>query len=263
GDDLRFSGVSHADQAALEIALRLGEALGLEVLTISAGPVGCERALRDASACGAQHVLRLDMPSVSESRDVAAALAEAAGAAAVIVCGDHSIDRGSGSVPAFIAHHRQAAQALGLVSLDLPASTAGALRAVRRLDGGRREVLSVPLPCVVSVESSVASLRRASLRRALAAESATVPSRSITVAHRAEAGGSIASFRPRPRALSAPSGAALDRVRQLTDADTAPAHGETIDLEPRAAAERVLAALRDWGYLSPDPARPTRPRDER
>lgn len=248
--DERFAGVSPADRAALETALVLGERFGIEVLALSVGPAGADRVLRDALACGAHHVLRLDAPADLDSRDVGAALADAAGAAQVIVCGDHSLDRGSGTVPAYIAHHRHAAQALGLVSIDLDTSSIDALRAVRRLDGGRRELVTVPLPCVVSVESSVASLRRAPLRRALVADGATVDARSPSIVERPAAPSVVTPFRPRARVLPAPSGEdALERIKQLTDAAATSAHGDTIELPPREAAERIAATLRQWGHL--------------
>jgi electron transfer flavoprotein beta subunit len=249
-DDDRFAGVSPADQAALEIALQLGTALGLDVTALSAGPAGADGVLRQAIAAGADHVLRLDLPAAAASRDVGVALAQACGSAAIVVCGDHSLDRGSGSVPAFIAHHLEHAQALGLVSIDVPASTAAAVRAVRRLDAGRREVLSVPMPCVLSVESSVASLRRAPLPRALRAGTTAVETRAIAHSIDQAPLGVITPFRPRARVLPAPVGAgALDRIRQLTDAGTAPARGETVELAPDLAAAKIAATLREWGYL--------------
>jgi electron transfer flavoprotein beta subunit len=250
-DDARFAGVSPADQAALELALLAGQTWGVDVLAVTAGPAVADRALRDALACGAQRALRLDLDAATDSRDVGAALADATSGARLVVCGDHSLDRGSGSVPAYIAHHRRVAQALGLVSIDLSVSTSDTLRAVRRLDGGRREVLSIPVPCVVSVESSVASLRRASLRRALASETATIESLRPTIIRRVTPPAVIAPYRPRARILQGPSGTdALARVRQLTDAGTTSAHGEVVELPPRAAAARIVLALQQWGYLS-------------
>lgn len=253
GDDDRFTGVSPADQTALEVALQLGEAFGMDVVALSAGPVGAEAVLRDALACGAQRAQRLDLARATESRHVGAALADAVRDAQIVVCGDHSLDRGSGSVPAYIAHGLDAAQALGLVSIDIAASSPQVLHAVRRLDGGRREVVSVPTPCVISVEHSVASLRRASLRRALAADTAPigVDRPSFAGSERPGVVGQITPFRPRARVLPAPVGAdALDRVRQLTDAGSAPSRGETVYLPPREAAERIVATLRQWGYLA-------------
>ena len=62
----------------------------------------------------------------------------------------------------------------------------------------------------------------------------------------------VAPYRPRPRVVAAPTGAALARVLQLTDA-VAPtvATRELLTLAPDAAAERILLGLREWGYDLP------------
>jgi electron transfer flavoprotein beta subunit len=249
--DDRFAGVSPADLAALEVALRLGEALGVLVMAVACGPTGAERALRDALACGAASAIRIDTPADADSRDVAFELAQATAGATIVVCGDYSLDRGSGSVPAFIAHHRRAAQALGLVQLELDRCHAGAVHALRRLDGGRREVLTVPTPCILSVEGSVATLRRAGLKQSLASRTAAVELRVSPPTHHHTAPATVTPYRPRARVLLSPQGDdALTRLRAITDLGAAPARGETVELEPRAAAERIAAALREWGYLS-------------
>jgi electron transfer flavoprotein beta subunit len=257
GDD-RFAGVSPADRAALEMALRLADRLGTTVTAITAGPAGAERALRDAVAAGAQRAVRLDMAADADSRDVAFELAQVLADAPIVLCGDYSLDRGSGSVPAFIAHHRRIAQALGLVDIDVAGTTATAattatatVHATRRLDGGRREVLAVPLPCVLSVEGSLATLRRAPLPRALASQSAPIDVVATPPAHHHGAPAIVTAYRPRARVMPAPTGDdVLDRLRRLTDAGTAPSRGETVVLEPRAAAVRIVDALRGWGYLT-------------
>ncbi|MFN8021767.1 MAG: mycofactocin-associated electron transfer flavoprotein beta subunit [Acidimicrobiales bacterium] len=250
GDD-RFADVSPADRAALEVALRLADSSGDTVTAIAAGPAGADRILRDAIAAGASRAIRLDMPTDSDSRDVAFELAQLLGDASVVLCGDYSLDRGSGSVPAFVAHHRRAAQALGLVSVDVAASgsASGRVHAVRRLDGGRREVLSVPMPCVLSVEGSVAVLRRAPLPRVLAARTATIEVVTAPPAHHKSSPAIVTPYRPRARVMSPPHGSALDRVRSLTDTGAASARGETVELPPREAAARIVAALREWGHL--------------
>ena len=78
------------------------------------------------------------------------------------------MDRGTGSVPAFLAHELGNAQALGLVEVDTGHAVDRAVdcACVRRLDGGRREVLDVAAPAVLSVEGSVRRLRRAPLAAA-------------------------------------------------------------------------------------------------
>jgi electron transfer flavoprotein beta subunit len=251
--DDRFAGVSPADRSALELALCLAESLGTNVTVLTAGPSGAERALRDSIAAGAAHAVRLDMPADADSRDVAFELAQLLGDATIVLCGDYSLDRGSGSVPAFIAHHRRIAQALGLVAIDVDktASVAGdVVHATRRLDGGRRELLAVSTPCVLSVEGSLATLRRAPLPRALASRSAPIHVVPTPPAHHHGAPTIVSPYRPRARVMPAPVGDdALDRLRLLTDTGAGPARGETVSLEPRAAAERIAAALRTWGYL--------------
>ena len=93
--DDRFAGISAADQSALELALRTAEARGDDVVAITVGPVGAERALRDALACGASRAVRIATePGVSSLR-TASALADEIGAADVVWCGDYSADRGS------------------------------------------------------------------------------------------------------------------------------------------------------------------------
>jgi electron transfer flavoprotein beta subunit len=250
-DDERFAGVSPADRAALEIALTLGAERGEPVVVMTAGPTGADRALRTAVACGASRVVRIDLPVDAESRDVADALADEierldSNGTSVVVCGDYSLDRGTGSVPAYLAHRLGAAQALGLVAVE----TAGTIRATRRLDGGRREVLEVPTPCVLSVEGSVATLRRAGLRQLLDAQAVPVHVVAATAGRHATAA-VVTPYRPRARALAAPVGdQALDRLRALTDAGGTSTRGETVVFAPRDAAARIVQALRDWGYLA-------------
>jgi electron transfer flavoprotein beta subunit len=282
-DDERFAGVSPADRAALEVALTLGAERGEPVVVMTAGPAGADRALRTAVACGAARVVRIDLPVDAESRDVADALTDAierldSNGASVVVCGDYSLDRGTGSVPAYLAHRLGAAQALGLVAVETAGqsasgttvetaaktaggttvetagqtagASAGAIRATRRLDGGRREVLDVPMPCVLSVEGSVATLRRAGLRQMLESQSAMVHVVAATPGRHATAV-VVTPYRPRARALAAPTGdQALDRLRALTDTGSTSTRGETVVLAPRDAAARIVQALHDWGYLA-------------
>ena len=243
--DARFGGVSEADAAALELALRTAEAWGARVRVVSAGGPDADRALRDALAAGAHDVVRVDLDTRAASAVTAAALADAVADAALVWCGDYSPDRGSGSVPVFLAAHLGAAGAFGAVAVDVLDDR---LHIVRRLDGGRREVLDVTAPAVISVEGAVASLRRAPLAATLRAErhevrvidGPTLPD----VPHRP-----LRPFRPRPRGVPAPRGAtALDRVRELTGTTaTSSNRTEVVHLEPQAAAERILEALRQWG----------------
>ena len=195
--------------------------------------------------------VRVDLPFGTASRVVAACIAPLISHASVVLCGDYSPDRGTGSVPAFLAHELGFAQALGLIDIDL--RTPHDTTALRRLDGGRRERLAITGPIVASVEGSTARLRRAPLRSMLGTKRIeTMPGRALIAADSVTT--LARPYRPRPRVLAGPAGATtLDRVRAITDASAAVSHGETVVLEPAAAADRILATLGDWGYIS-DPS---------
>ena len=252
--DWRTSGASDADRAALEWALRLGAAWREPVVAVTAGTTAADAVLREALAVGAKSALRVDVPADAPSSAVAAAIAGALGdvldeAPTLVLCGVWSLDRGSGSVPAFLAAELGAAQALGLVSL---ASAHGAILAERRLDRGARERVRVPLPAVCSVEGASARLRRAGLPAVIAASEDA----RITVTRSGPAP-VVASepvrthpYRPRAKELPPPaSPLARERVLALTGILTDRDPPQTLVLDPSAAADELLAKLAAWGYL--------------
>ncbi len=138
-----------------------------------------------------------------------------------MICGDYSSDRGTGSVPAFLAHELGAAQALGLVAVDTATAdttgtTDGAMRVVRRLDGGRREVLAVAAPAVLSVEGSVRRLRRAGLAATVRSKTAAVElvASPIASGDHHQVAALVTPYRPRARTLTRADGlGAVPRAR--------------------------------------------------
>lgn len=248
--DTSVPGLSAADEAAIEMALRHGEAIRTTVIAVTVGGAPSDAGLRIALACGAKTAIRVDAPDGMDSAAVAAALTPVVAHSAAVWCGDYSSDRGTGSVPAFLAAQLRRQQALGLIGVEF----ADQLRVTRRLDGGRREVLRITGPAVMSVEGSIARLRRASLRPALAAQSAEVlPYGTSVVLHGNTSTAVVRPYRPRARVLPAPTGdTPLDRLRALTDASSAPQPGETVTAPPAEAAARIIAVLAGWGYLELD-----------
>jgi electron transfer flavoprotein beta subunit len=247
--DERFMGASDADLAALEWSLRLAEAWGGEVVAACAGPAGADAMLRDALAAGAARAVRCELRGSSSS--AAAALAQAFDGFDVIVCGDQSRDRGSGSVPALLAAELGAAQALGLVKLE--PEEASSIWAERRLDGGRRERLRVRPPSVLSVEGATARLRRAPLQGVLRAGHLEVEC--VDAASKAGDGaparGRLRPYRPRARTLDPPDPElpARERILKLTGALVTRGGRQVVRGEPAEAAEQLLDALRAWGYI--------------
>ncbi len=246
--DTRWAGVSAADEAALETALRLSDGGRGTVTVVCLGPPAADGELRRAIATGASRAVRIDGSTALDSRHVATELAGVVGGSDLVLCGDFSLDRGTGSVPAFLAHELGAAQALGLLQVAAPAGDT-TLRCLRRLDGGRREVLDVRPPAVISVEGSVARLRRASLGAVVGSKAAPIAVVKAVADEHATAA-VVFAYRPRARVLPPPHGDVLDRVRGILDVGGAiTSHGESVVLEPAAAAERIVDQLAAWGYL--------------
>jgi electron transfer flavoprotein beta subunit len=244
------TGMSDADRAALEWALRLGEHWGRDVVAVTAGPAAAAGVLRTALAAGASRAVRADLPVDAASDSVAAALAAAVPDGEVWLCGDHSLDRGSGSAPAFLAAQVDAAQALGLVYLE-PAGD-GVLTAERRLDGARRERLRVPAPAVLSVESATARLRRAPLPALVDTRAADIAVTPAPSAVRREPAGHVRPFRPRARSLPGPDPAlpARERLLVLTGALSERTPPRLVTAGPEEAADELVRFLRDTGYLT-------------
>ena len=257
--DDRFSGASPADLSALEWGLRLA---GTDpIIAITVGPPAAESILRDALAVGASDVVRVDGSTDWPSKAVASELAAVVTALderspiRLVCTGNHSLDRGSGSVPAFLASELGWPQALGLVSAE---DSGQPLTVERRLDRGRRERLAVEGPAVISFETGP-ELRRAPLGGALAAKSATV--RAVEATGRPHPGSrhdqglqviGQGPFRPPTNVKPAPTGSTHDRLAALTGAGTAPiATSQVHEIPPAEAARLTVERLVEWGYLEP------------
>ncbi len=247
----REVGVSPADRAAVEVARRLASSWSAESLVVSVGPSEADPVLVELASAGIDGVLRVDAPRGADSASVGRSLAAALGPRRpdVVVCGDYSSDRGSGSVPGFLAHHLGAAQALGLV--EVRSEGPGSVRVVRRLDGGRRERALVDAPAVLSVEGSVAELERAPLRAVIGSRDRiveVVPAFGVEVSPARP----TRAWSPPTRVQPAPAGSALDRVVELTGALVERTPPRTVALDPPDAATLILEQLRSWGYLTDD-----------
>jgi len=257
-------GPDGADFAALEHALRLAEKWDAQVVAATVGPAEADAMLQDALAAGAAEALRIEPAHRTSGprpadlvgggqhlpASLAAALRQRYGVPALVLCGDRSADRGTGSFPAFLAAALNVAQALGVVQMEPEGD--GELLVHRRLDGGRREVLRVRPPAVVSVETAGMRLRRAGLPATLASRRAVIP---VTRAAAATAPRipvlGAHPYRPRPRELARPSGTALHRTLELTGALVERTPPTVLGpLPPEQAADELLGYLRRHGYLT-------------
>ena len=170
--------VNPLDLFAIETAVRLKEAHGGHVTTVTMGPRGAEKALREAIAMGCDDgVLISDRAFAgSDSWSTSYTLAQAIrtlGDFDLIVAGERATDGDTGQVGPGIA-----------AWLDLPVATYVA--AITRVDPGRGltverlveegyQVLDLPLPALLTVVKEVAAPRLPTLRGKKRAKAAEIP----------------------------------------------------------------------------------------
>ncbi len=239
--DSRSFGPPLSDQAALELGLSLEPT---ELVAACVGPSEADEMMREAISVGVNRAVRFD--PVFSAADAATALATLCADADLVLCGDGGWS-GSGSVPAFLASQLRRPQVLGAVKVVLRDNT---LTIERRVDRGRIAVYTTALPAVVSVEGSVARLRRASLPGVMAGQSTSVEHHVFN-----DQSASVVVSPPRPRrqrtkVVPPPTGdGPLDRVLAITKAKEESSPPRTLRLPPDEAAAEAVATLRTWGYL--------------
>jgi electron transfer flavoprotein beta subunit len=241
-------GIDPASEAALEWALRLAEAAGGRVMAVTVGPPAADEGLRRALAAGVAEVIRVEAPAGSAPLTVGAALTDLAAEADLVVAGAWSEDGGSGAVPPIVAARLGRPQACGLLDLRWDD---GALVGQRRLPAGRREILRITLPAVVSVEPGTVALRRAPLPSMLTAASASIPLVRPQRPIREAKPLAVEPYRPRPRSLPPIPEGDDHRVRiaALSGMAETARRARRLRLDPPEAAAAIVEALRSWGYL--------------
>jgi len=158
--------VNPLDLYAIETALRIAEAHDGEAVALSMGPPGAREALREAIAMGCDRAVLLSSRDFAGSDTFATSytLSQAVrtmGGFDLIICGERATDGDTGQVgPAMAAF------------LDVPPVTyvsriehiADRRLRVRRLVESGYEVISCPLPCVITVVKEIADPRLPTLR---------------------------------------------------------------------------------------------------
>lgn len=167
--------VNPLDLYAVETALRLGEAHGGRVTALSMGPASAQKALREVISMGCEEAVLLSGRGLAGSDTYATAYALSRAIKRLdpwdlIVCGERATDGDTGQVGPALA------SLLGVPPLTYVSRVEdlfdGRLRVCRLVEDGY-EVLSCPLPCVVTVVKEIADPRLPTLagkRRARAAE---------------------------------------------------------------------------------------------
>ena len=149
--------INPVDKNALEEALRIREKLSGKVIVLTMGPPQARKALEDALAMGADEAVHLCDPAFAGADTLATACALASGInrlghVSLVLCGNATIDSGTGQVPV------QVAEFLGLPCItavdELTVQGEQSLVARRTWEHGYIKV-GVKLPAVVAVTDQI------------------------------------------------------------------------------------------------------------
>ena len=169
-DNIKFE-INSYDTYALEEALRVKDKGETEVVVASIGPERVTQALRTALGMGADRAVHVKDAAVdgSDALGVAKTLAAVAKAESpdLVLMGLMSEDGNAASVPPMLAQLLDLPSATGVMSVE---HQNGGVRVERELEGGALEVVDLPRPCVLAVQTGINQVRYASLKGIMAAK---------------------------------------------------------------------------------------------
>jgi electron transfer flavoprotein beta subunit len=162
--------INELDEFAIEEGLRIAEAHDGEVTILSMGPGRASESIRKALSMGADKAIHVTDESLAGSDALAtsAALAAALGSAGfdLVIAGSESTDARTGVIPAMLAER------LGVPQLTLASKVDidGAQVTIRRMSDDGFDVVTAPLPAVISVVEKINEPRYPSFKGIMAAK---------------------------------------------------------------------------------------------
>lgn len=153
--------VNPHDEAALNLAVDLKSLRGGgEVVALTLGPIFAYEELQRCLALGADAFYHVDGCVGGDTWSKSLAIADALRrlSPALVLCGLESLDGRNGQMGAFLARHLDTpfVSAINKVELDWDHEVAWIQRAAGQ---GEREIVSCPLPAVMSVDAGAVGLR--------------------------------------------------------------------------------------------------------
>ncbi len=255
--------VNPADLEALEEALALAARRAGRVTAVAVGPGRClEEALRWALAAGAHRAIRVDAPGLWEGDAVS--WARVLGrvleilAPDLVLTGASLLDRGDDPAPALAAARAGLFHCGPVVSVRLGD---GEVAATRKAGRGAREVVALPLPCLLLTAEGLRAPRQPDLDAVLAAAEAPVqtwglpelglPERALGLHAARLRPDRLAAPRPDPRPVPTPDpGApAFERTRALLAGGISPRAGRVREADPAGVVEGLIRIFEEEGLL--------------
>ena len=164
-DNIKFE-INSYDTYAVEEALKLKDAgTAEEVIVVSIGPDRVTQALRTALGMGADRAIHVNDAAATSADSLGTAKILAAVAkeeGAEIVFAGLMADDGNGSaIPPMVAQLLGYPSATGVLATDFSGDT---VKVERELEGGALEVVELPKPCLIAIQSGANQVRYASLK---------------------------------------------------------------------------------------------------
>ena len=163
-DNIKFE-INSYDTYALEEALRIKDTdADTEVVVVSIGPDRVSQALRTALGMGADRAIHINDPATegSDALGYAKILAAVAGEESpdLVFCGLMADDGNFAAVPPMLAELLKMPSATGVLATEIGDS----VKADRELEGGATEVVELPKPCLLAIQTGANQVRYASLK---------------------------------------------------------------------------------------------------
>lgn len=178
-DNIKFE-INSYDTYAVEEALRLKDKAGAEVVVVSIGPDRVTQALRTALGMGADRAIHVNDPAAIGADALGTAKILAAIAKAenfdVIFAGFMADDGNGAAIPPMVAELLDIPSATGVLAMNADDAT---IRAERELEGGALEVIEMPKPCLIAIQSGANQVRYASLKGIMQAKKKPVDVKSL------------------------------------------------------------------------------------
>lgn len=163
-DNIKFE-INSYDTYAVEEALRLKDAGDAEVVVVSIGPDRVTQALRTALGMGADRAIHVNDPAAQGAdalgtAKILAAIAKEEGAD-IVFAGLMADDDNASAIPPMVAELLDIPSATGVVATEFGGDS---IKVERELEGGALEVVELPKPCLIAIQTGANQVRYASLK---------------------------------------------------------------------------------------------------
>lgn len=246
--------VNPYDEIALELALRFREQVGKgEVIILTVGALTAESDLRRCLAMGADRLYQIETDTAADTWMKSGLLSRAARdlAADLVLCGKRSLDTGNGQIGAYLAYRLQMPFISAITDLSI-ASDDRQLRIQRKAGRGSREVFTLYLPAVVSVELGAAIPRMPSFADKNRALSVHIKKLRYDGANHSKITVKrVYPPRPRPKRVPAPDSrlASFERINQLLSGSRVEKKATLLTGSVESQVEGIMSFLATHGFI--------------